>query len=123
EDFHHAPRRLRTAAGAQWAHGSGKSCMVPSSSVIRLDSIFTRISSVRKGGFHTMAQRRGSVLWVMPLLVLTLFLVGCPKRPAAPVASAPAPTGSALAPAPGPGPLAGRARDGGSGSGHPAASE
>ena len=32
-----------------------------------------------------MAQRRGSVLWVMPLLVLTLFLVGCPKRPAAPV--------------------------------------
>ncbi|HZV95517.1 MAG TPA: peptidoglycan-associated lipoprotein Pal [Candidatus Nitrosocosmicus sp.] len=40
----------------------------------------------------------------MPLLVLTLFLVGCPKRPAAPVASAPAPTGSALAPAPGAGP-------------------
>jgi peptidoglycan-associated lipoprotein len=40
----------------------------------------------------------------MPLLVLTLFLVGCPKRPAAPVASAPAPSGSALAPAPGAGP-------------------
>jgi len=51
-----------------------------------------------------MAQRRGSVLLVMPLLVLTLFLVGCPKRPATPVASAPAPTGSALAPAPGAGP-------------------
>jgi peptidoglycan-associated lipoprotein len=51
-----------------------------------------------------MSQRRGSVLLVMPLLVLTLFLVGCPKRPAAPVASAPAPTGSALAPAPGAGP-------------------
>jgi len=51
-----------------------------------------------------MSQRRGSVLLVMPLLVLTLFLVGCPKRPAAPVASAPAPSGSALAPAPGAGP-------------------
>ena len=51
-----------------------------------------------------MSQRRGSVLLVMPLLVLTLFLVGCPKRPATPVASAPAPTGSALAPAPGAGP-------------------
>ena len=51
-----------------------------------------------------MAQRRGSVLLVMPLLVLTLFLVGCPKRPATPVASAPAHTGSALAPAPGAGP-------------------
>ena len=48
-----------------------------------------------------MAHRRGSVLLVMPLLVLTLFLVGCPKRPASPVASAPAPTGSAVAPAPG----------------------
>jgi len=48
-----------------------------------------------------MAQRRGSLLVVMPLLILTLFLVGCPKRPASPVASAPAPTGSALAPAPG----------------------
>ena len=48
-----------------------------------------------------MAQRRGSLLAVMPLLVLTLFLVGCPKRPATPVASAPAPTGSAMAPAPG----------------------
>ena len=51
-----------------------------------------------------MAQRRGSLLAVMPLLVLTLFLVGCPKRPATPVASAPAPTGSAMAPAPGPAP-------------------
>jgi len=51
-----------------------------------------------------MVQRRGSVLLVVPLLVLTLFLVGCPKRPATPVASAPAPTGSAIAPAPGAGP-------------------
>ena len=51
-----------------------------------------------------MAQRRGSLLAVMPLLLLTLFLVGCPKRPATPVASAPAPTGSAMAPAPGPAP-------------------
>jgi len=54
-----------------------------------------------------MAQRRGSVLAVMPLLVLTLFLVGCPKRPATPVASAPAPTGSAMAPAPGAAPSPG----------------
>ena len=51
-----------------------------------------------------MAHRRGSVLVVMPLLILTLFLVGCPKRPASQVASAPSPTGSALAPAPGAGP-------------------
>ena len=54
-----------------------------------------------------MAQRRGSLLAVMPLLVLTLFLVGCPKRPATPVASAPAPTGSAMAPAPGAAPSPG----------------
>jgi peptidoglycan-associated lipoprotein len=44
-----------------------------------------------------MALRRGSVLAVLPLLVLTLFLVGCPKRPATTAASAPAP-----APAPAP---------------------
>ena len=48
----------------------------------------------------------------MPLLVLTLFLVGCPKRPATPVASAPAPTGSAMAPAPGPAPARRHARTG-----------
>jgi peptidoglycan-associated lipoprotein len=54
-----------------------------------------------------MAQRRGSLLAVMPLLLLTLFLVGCPKRPATPVASAPAPTGSAMAPAPGAAPSPG----------------
>jgi peptidoglycan-associated lipoprotein len=78
--------------------------MVTSSSVIGLVSIFIWVFSVPKGGFHTMSQRRGSVLLVMPLLALTLFLVGCPKRPATPVASAPAPTGSAVAPAPAPGP-------------------
>jgi len=44
-----------------------------------------------------MPLRRGSVLAVLPLLVLTLFLVGCPKRPATTAASAPAP-----APAPAP---------------------
>jgi len=44
-----------------------------------------------------MPLRRGSVLAVLLLLVLTLFLVGCPKRPATTAASAPAP-----APAPAP---------------------
>ena len=107
ENFHHAPRRLRAAAGAQRAHRSGKSCMVAAPSVIGLTSIFTWVFSVPKGGFHTTAQRRGSLLAVMPLLVLTLFLVGCPKRPATPVASAPAPTGSAMAPAPGAAPSPG----------------
>ena len=62
-----------------------------------------------------MAQRRGSLLAVMPLLVLTLFLVGCPKRPATPVASAPAPTGSAMAPAPGAAPSPGAPTAPGSG--------
>lgn len=44
-----------------------------------------------------MPHRRGSVFLVLPLLMLTLFLVGCPKRPATTAASAPAP---ATAPAP-----------------------
>jgi len=44
-----------------------------------------------------MAHRRGSALLVGPVLVLSLFLAGCPKRPATTAASAPAPTG---APAP-----------------------
>ena len=38
-----------------------------------------------------MAHRRGRALFVAPLLILSLFLVGCPKRPATQVASAPAP--------------------------------
>jgi len=42
-----------------------------------------------------MARQRGSVLLVVPLLALTVFLVGCPKRPATSVASAPAPPASA----------------------------
>ena len=41
-----------------------------------------------------MAHRRGSVLLAVPVLVLSLFLVGCPKRPATTAASAPPPTGS-----------------------------
>ncbi len=44
-----------------------------------------------------MAHRRGNVLLVAPVLVLSLFLAGCPKRPATTAASAPPPTG---APAP-----------------------
>jgi peptidoglycan-associated lipoprotein len=44
-----------------------------------------------------MAHRRGSVLLVAPVLVLSLFLAGCPKRPATTAASAPPPSG---APAP-----------------------
>ncbi|MEK7444499.1 MAG: peptidoglycan-associated lipoprotein Pal [candidate division NC10 bacterium] len=48
-----------------------------------------------------MRQRRGHLLLVLPLLVLTLFLVGCPKRPATTAASAPPPTAPApAAPAP-----------------------
>jgi peptidoglycan-associated lipoprotein len=41
-----------------------------------------------------MAHRRGNVLLVAPVLVLSLFLAGCPKRPATTAASAPPPTGS-----------------------------
>jgi peptidoglycan-associated lipoprotein len=41
-----------------------------------------------------MAHRRGSALLAVPVLALSLFLVGCPKRPATTAASAPAPTGS-----------------------------
>src|SRR5690349_23803147 len=42
-----------------------------------------------------MAQRRGSaLLFAVPVLALSLFLVGCPKRPATTAASAPPPTGS-----------------------------
>ena len=41
-----------------------------------------------------MAHRRGSVLLVAPVLVLSLFLAGCPKRPATTAASAPPPTGA-----------------------------
>jgi peptidoglycan-associated lipoprotein len=43
-----------------------------------------------------MLHRRGSLFLVAPLLVLALFLVGCPKRPATMTAgSAPAPTAAA----------------------------
>ena len=45
-----------------------------------------------------MADRRGSVLLVAPVLLLSLFLAGCPKRPATTAASAPAPTGVASPP-------------------------
>ena len=37
---------------------------------------------------------RGSALLVAPVLVLSLFLAGCPKRPATTAASAPPPTGA-----------------------------
>ena len=46
-----------------------------------------------------MAQRRGHLHLLLPLVVLMLFVTGCPKRPATTAASAPAPSGSALAPA------------------------
>ena len=48
-----------------------------------------------------MSQKRGMVWLVAPLLLVTLFLAGCPKRPATSVASAPAPV-AAPAPAPPP---------------------
>jgi peptidoglycan-associated lipoprotein len=48
-----------------------------------------------------MAHRRGSALMLaVPVLALSLFLVGCPKRPATTAASAPAPTGAPSAAAP-----------------------
>ena len=47
-----------------------------------------------------MAKPRAHAYLVVPLLVLTLFLVGCPKRPATTGAVAPAP--SAMQPAPAP---------------------
>ena len=46
-----------------------------------------------------MPQRRGHLHLLLPLVVLMLFVTGCPKRPATTAASAPAPSGSALAPA------------------------
>jgi peptidoglycan-associated lipoprotein len=52
-----------------------------------------------------MAQRRGHLFLVLPLLLLALFLVGCPKRPATTAASAPPPTAPApAAPVPAPAP-------------------
>jgi len=58
-----------------------------------------------------MRQGRRTVLTVVPLLLVALFLVGCPKRPATTVASAPAPAvatvpGLAVVPAPAPAPAA-----------------
>ena len=49
-----------------------------------------------------MAHRRGSALFVAPLLALSLFLAGCPKRPATMAASAPAPGVATPPPAPAP---------------------
>ena len=49
-----------------------------------------------------MAHRWGSALSVAPLLVLSLFLAGCPKRPATLAASAPAPGVATPPPAPPP---------------------
>jgi peptidoglycan-associated lipoprotein len=46
-----------------------------------------------------MVQRRGPAFLVVPLLLLTLFLAGCPKRPATTGAVAPAPTAPMAAPA------------------------
>ena len=48
-----------------------------------------------------MMHRRGSAIFVAPLLALALFLVGCPKRPASMASSAPAP-GVAVTPPPAP---------------------
>ena len=53
-----------------------------------------------------MAKQRAHAYLVVPLLVLTLFLVGCPKRPATTGAVAPAPTAPQAAPAPAPAPAA-----------------
>jgi len=49
-----------------------------------------------------MVKPRAHAYLVVPLLVLTLFLVGCPKRPATTGAVAPAPSAPQVAPAPPP---------------------
>jgi peptidoglycan-associated lipoprotein len=46
-----------------------------------------------------LKQPRAHAFLVVPLLALTLFLVGCPKRPATTVAVAPAPAAPMAAPA------------------------
>ena len=51
-----------------------------------------------------MAKPRAHAYLVVPLLALTLFLVGCPKRPAGTGALAPAPSAQQAAPAPAPTP-------------------
>ena len=53
-----------------------------------------------------MSHRRGSLFLVAPLLILALFLVGCPKRPATMAASSAPPPTAAPAPAPAPTPPA-----------------
>ena len=53
-----------------------------------------------------MAKPRAHAYMVVPLLALTLFLVGCPKRPATTGAVAPAPSAPMAAPAPAPAPMA-----------------
>jgi peptidoglycan-associated lipoprotein len=54
-----------------------------------------------------MIQRRWQFLLIFPVLVLALFLVGCPKKPATTSAAAPpAPTPAPAAPAPSPGAMA-----------------
>src|SRR6267142_1467276 len=53
-----------------------------------------------------MAKPRVHAYLVVPLLVLTLFLVGCPKRPATTAAVAPAPSAPQVMPAPAPPPPA-----------------
>jgi peptidoglycan-associated lipoprotein len=53
-----------------------------------------------------MAPRRSSVLSVLPLLALSLFLVGCPKRPATVATAAPPPPPSPVVVAPQPAPSA-----------------
>lgn len=56
-----------------------------------------------------MAERR-NLVWIFPLLMLALFLVGCPKRPATTTAAPPAPSAPApavSAPAPGAGMMPG----------------
>ena len=47
-----------------------------------------------------MAKPRAHAYLVVPLLAITLFLVGCPKRPATTGAVAPAPSAPQAAPAP-----------------------
>src|SRR5262245_61117533 len=65
----------------------------------------SRLNGRQQGGFTNMSHRRGNLFLVAPLLILALFLVGCPKRPVATMAAAPPPVAPASpAPAPTPAP-------------------
>src|SRR5581483_6974912 len=93
---HHARGWIGAAADRQELGGRDKCGVVPAPSVIGcfgMENQGDMTTTSRRIGL--MAPRRGSaLLFAVPVLALSLFLVGCPKRPATTAASAPPPTGS-----------------------------